>query len=85
MVMSGQKLETRPCLLQIDAALIPSALGSRPPEIWWKFAPLSEPSDAEETDRFKKWTEAAEKVQLTGAVPEVAFNEAYQNGLVENG
>lgn len=85
MVMKGQKLETRPCLLKIDAALIPSALGSRPPEIWWKFAPLSEPSDAEETDRFKKWTEAAEKVQLTGAVPDVAFNEAYQNGLVENG
>lgn len=85
MVMKGQKLETRPCLLKIDAALIPSALGSRPSEIWWKFAPLSEPTDAEETDRFKKWTEAAEKVQLTGAVPDVAFNEAYQNGLVENG
>lgn len=85
MVMKGQKLETRPCLLKIDEALIPSALGSRPPEIWWKFAPLSEPTDAEETDRFAKWTEAAEKVQMSGAVPDVAFNEAYQNGLVENG
>lgn len=85
MVMKGQKLETRPCLLKIDEALIPSALGSRPPEIWWKFSPLSEPTDTEETDRFAKWVEAAEKVQMSGAVPEVAFNEAYQNGLVENG
>lgn len=85
MVMKGQKLETRPCLLKIDEALIPSALGSRPPEIWWKFAPLYEPTDAEETDRFAKWTEAAEKVQMSGAVPDVAFNEAYQAALVEYG
>ena len=84
-VETGQELETAPCLDQIDAALIPSALGSRPPEIWWKFAPLNVPGEKEDTDRFKVWTDAMEKVALSGAVPEVAYNETYQNGLRENG
>lgn len=85
MVQTGQELETRPCLDQIDSALIPSALGSRPPEIWWEFAPLDVPDEGEETTRFKTWTEAMDKVSMSGAIPEVAFNETYQNGLRENG
>lgn len=84
-VAMGQNLELAPCLDQIDAALIPSALGSRPPEVWYKFAPLSTPTAAEETTRFKTWTEAADKVQTSGSIPEVAFNKAYQNTLSENG
>jgi phage-related protein (TIGR01555 family) len=84
-VETGQELETAPCLDQIDAALIPSALGSRPPEIWWKFAPLNVPDEKEETERFKVWTDAMEKVSLSGAIPEVAYNETYQAGLRENG
>lgn len=84
-VETGQKLELRPCLDQIDAALIPSALGSRPAEVWWQFSPLNIPSEKDETDRFKIWTEAMDKVSLSGAVPEEAFNEGYQNGLIENG
>jgi phage-related protein (TIGR01555 family) len=84
-VETGQKIETKPCLDQVDAALIPSALGSRPPEIWWQFAPLNVPTETEETTRFKTWTEAMDKVSMSGAIPEAAFNEAYQNGLVEAG
>jgi len=84
-VETGQKIETKPCLVQVDAALIPSALGSRPPEIWWQFSPLNIPTETEETTRFKTWTEAMDKVSMSGAIPEVAFNEAYQNGLVEAG
>lgn len=84
-VETGQALELRPCLAEMDDALITSALGSRPPEIWWKFAPLSVPSEKEDTERFKMWTEAMDKVSLSGAVPEAAFNEAYQTGLVEGG
>ncbi|WP_169542500.1 anti-CBASS protein Acb1 family protein [Sphingomonas baiyangensis] len=85
MVETGQELELRPCLDQLDAVLIPSALGSRPAEIWWKFAPLDVPSEKAETDRFKVWVDSAEKVQLSGAIPDRAFAKAYQNGLTENG
>ncbi len=84
-VAQGQNLELAPCLDQIDAALIPSALGSRPPEIWWQFAPLSTPTKAEEATRFKTWTEAAEVVRASGAIPDEAYTKAYQNGLIENG
>lgn len=84
-VQQGQNLELAPCLDQIDAALIPSALGWRPEEVWWKFAPLSTPTEKEETDRFKVWTEAAEAVRGSGAVPDVAYAKAYQNSLSENG
>jgi phage-related protein (TIGR01555 family) len=85
MVVEGRDLETKPCLNQIDAALIPSALGSRPDEIWWKFGDLDVPTEKEDTDRFKVWVEAAEKVQLSGTIPDEAFAKAYQNGLSENG
>lgn len=85
MIEAGQELELRPCMEQIDAALIPSALGSAPEDIWWKFSPLHVPSEKEETDRFKVWVDAAEKVQATGAIPDRAYAKAYQNGLVENG
>lgn len=84
-VAQGQNLELGPCLDQIDVALIPSALGSRPPEVWYKFAPLSTPTEAEEATRFKTWTEAAEVVRSSGAIPDVAYTKAYQNSLSENG
>lgn len=85
MVETGQELETKPCLDEIDAALIPSALGSRPDTVWWQFSPLSIPTEKEETDRFKIWTEAMEKVGMSGAIPDEAYNEAYQNGMIEGG
>jgi len=84
-VETGQKLETKPCLDQIDAALIPSALGSRPDNVWWQFAPLSIPTEKEETDRFKVWTEAMEKVGNSGTIPDIAYTKTYQNGLIEGG
>jgi|LULG01.1.fsa_nt_gb phage-related protein (TIGR01555 family) len=85
MVETGQALETKPCLDEIDAALIPSALGSRPASVWWQFSPLSIPTEKEETDRFKIWADAMEKVGMSGAIPDEAYNEAYQNGMIEGG
>lgn len=85
MVRARQELELRPCMDQLDVALIPSALGSRPEEIWWEWAPLDEPTQAEEATRFKTTMDAVEKVQNTGAIPDIAFAKALQNTLVENG
>lgn len=83
-IKTGQELETRPCLEQLDPFLIRSA-GVDPDGVWWKWAPLSVPSDKEETDRFKVWTEAMDNVSLSGALPQEIFNRGYQNGLIENG
>ncbi|WP_066795095.1 phage portal protein [Sphingomonas soli] len=84
-VETGQKLETKPCLEQIDAALIPSALGSRPPEVWWKFAPLNVPTEKEDADTFKTTMEGVTALLNTNAIPEVAFNKGVQNLMSERG
>lgn len=42
MIRSKQNTELRPVLDRIDEYLIPSAIGSRPSDIYWTFAPLEE-------------------------------------------
>lgn len=84
-IRAKQTLALQPCLDVLDAVLIPSALGSRPDDVWWTFAPLDTPTEAEEATRFKTTMEAVEKVQNTGSVPEEAFAKALQNTLVEGG
>ncbi|MET0364134.1 MAG: phage portal protein [Sphingobium sp.] len=81
-VTTGQKLETRPCLEQLDPFLLRSA-GVEPAKATWAFAPLSVPTEKEQTDTFKTLMEAVEKVQATGAVPDEAFAESLQNLLIE--
>lgn len=81
-VTTGQKLETRPCLEALDPFLLRSA-GVDASKVTWAFAPLSVPTEKEQTDTFKVLMEAVEKVQNTGAIPEQAFAEAFQNLLIE--
>nr|WP_269453878.1 DUF1073 domain-containing protein [Sphingobium sp. SYK-6] len=83
-VTTGQKLETGPCLKQLDPFLLASA-GVSGEDIWWQFAPLSTPSEKEAADTFAVMMGAIEKVQATGAVPDEAFAKSFQNWLVENG
>lgn len=91
-VASGQNLELRPCLEQLDAYLIPSSGASttrtdaktgKAVAVTWRFAPLATPSEAEEATTFKTFMEAIEKVQATNAIPERPFNEAFQNWMEE--
>jgi uncharacterized protein len=86
MVRARQELMLRPCLDRIDALLIPTALGGKAPaDVWWQFAPLDTPSEAEEATRFKSTMEAIEKLQNTGAIPDEAFAKATQNTIIEGG
>lgn len=81
-VKAGQTLELRPCLDQIDVALIPSA-GVAPDKATWAFAPLDTPSEKEQADTFKTTVDALEKLNLMGAMSEEAFNELVQNLMAE--
>lgn len=83
MVGSGQNLETRPCLVQIDPILLRSAGVSKPDDVTWKFAPLWTPTEKEEADTFKTTMDAVTALMNTGSIPEEAFNEAVQNLLTE--
>lgn len=85
MVIARQNLMLRPCMDALDDALIRSALGSRPEEVSWEFSPLSVPSESDEATRFKTTMDAIAEVQNTGAIPDEAFAESFQNTLIENG
>lgn len=82
-VADGQENETRPCLEQIDPFLLRSAGVAKPDEVTWRWAPLWTPTEKEEGETFKVCMEAIEKVQNTGAIPEQAFAEGFQNWLEE--
>ena len=82
MVVSGQKLELRPCLEKLDPFLIRSA-GADPAKVTWKFAPLSVPTEKEEADTFSTTMDAVAKLQATGAIPDEAFTKGVQNLMSE--
>lgn len=84
MTAAGQRLELRPCLDQLDRALLPSAgVKFDDPKITWRFAPLELPDEKTEAETFKVVVEALEKLDLMGALPEEAFKELAQNLLAE--
>jgi len=84
-VNSRQDLEMRPCMDQLDIALIPSALGAPDESIWWEFAPLSSQSEKDEATTFFTTMQAIEKLQATGSVPPIAFDKGLQNLMTERG
>lgn len=81
-VAAGQQLETRPCLEAFDAVLLRSA-GADPTKVTWRWAPLWLPTEKEESETFKAFMDALEKVQNSGAIPDKAFAEAFQNWMEE--
>ncbi|MBB4616922.1 DUF1073 domain-containing protein [Sphingomonas abaci] len=81
-IITGQKLELRPCLEQLDRALIQSA-GVSPDGVWWEFAPLDTPSENELAATFKTMMEAVTALRELNSIPEVAFNKGLQNLVSE--
>lgn len=83
-IVTGQKLELRPCMEALDPFLLASA-GVSPDGVWWEFAPLDVPSEKESADTFKTVMEAVELLRGSGAVPDEAFVKGVQNLMVERG
>jgi phage-related protein (TIGR01555 family) len=84
-IKAKQELELRPCLARLDVYLLPSALGSTPPGVWWDFNEIDDADETAEATRFKITVEALAAVQNTAAIPDIAFAKAMQNTLVEGG
>ncbi len=84
-IRARQTLVTGPCLDKLDQFLIPSALGKANPSVWYEFPPLDLPDEKTVAETFKTTMEAAEKLQLTGAIPDVAFNKGLQSTITEAG
>lgn len=84
-IRAEQTMHLTPCMDRLDAYLVPSALGVSPEHGWWEWAPLDTPSEKENAERFKVEMEAVERLQMTGAIPEQAFNRGVQSLMVDRG
>lgn len=84
-VRAMQTLELGPCLDRLDAFLIPSALGSVPPEASYEFAPLGTETEKERADRFDKLMDGVTKLGNSATIPNQAFNRGVQSLMIEEG
>ena len=80
-----QELWLRPSLHRIDEPLIFSALGSRPKEIHYRWAPLWQMTQAEAAEVAKKKAETTQIYVSAALIPSGALAKATVNQLVEDG
>lgn len=85
MIGAKQGAEITPALTRLDEILIRSALGMRPPEIYWEYAPLRPVDEGAASEIEKREAETVLVYQQTGLVPSVALAKAAQNRMVESG
>ena len=85
MIRSKQNVELRPVLDRIDEYLIPSALGSRPSDIYWTFAPLETPSPETAAKIEKSDAETAKLYADMGVVPDTVLAAMVRGRLIESG
>jgi len=84
-IASSQTLEITPALYRLDECLIRSALGSRPPEIFYTWAPLEQMSEKELAEIGKMNAETAEILVRTGIFTSTELRAVVGNQLVESG
>lgn len=85
MLAGKQAMELAPALERIDAALIPSALGNRPADVYWSFAPLWQMSEKDAATVMKTKAEAVQIYVNSGLIPDAALSKAVANLIIEDG
>jgi phage-related protein (TIGR01555 family) len=84
-VRAMQTLDLGPCLDRLDRYLVPSAIGSVPPQFAYDFAPLDTPDQTAVAARFKTQMEAVEKLANLNVMPEQALSRGVQSLMIEEG
>lgn len=77
-----------PALEMIDESIIITALGSRPPEIYYEWAPLRQITESERAEIFSKTASAARAIAGTATgeiIPLDALSDSLVNELTELG
>lgn len=82
---ADQELFVTPAMHRLDEALIRSALGSRPPEVHYRWSPLEQMSEKEIAEIGDKIASTVEKMNNTGLFPPEALANSAANAFVENG
>lgn len=83
-----QSTTVTPAMAHLDECIIHQALGGRPPEIFYEWAPLRQLTESERADIFSKTATAARSLAGANAgelIPLDALSESLANELVELG
>lgn len=83
-IASMQTLEMTPALYRLDECLIRSALGTRPPEVFYTWSPLEQMSEKEQAEIGKLNAETAEILTRTGLFTSEEMRTVVGNQLVES-
>jgi phage-related protein (TIGR01555 family) len=84
-ISAGQNLSLRPALYRLDEAIIRSALGTRPPEVHYLWAPLWQIPEKERAEIAESKAKTTKLYAETGLLPDPALGKALLNQLVEDG
>lgn len=84
-IQSIQTLEIGPAMHRLDEALIRSALGTWPPELFYTWAPLEQMSEKEKAEIGKSKAETANILTTTGLFMPEELREVVGNQFVEDG
>lgn len=84
-VSSVQRNEIGPALSVLDEVLIRSALGNRPPKVFYEWRSLWQMSDTERSEKNSKDVATVKAVYDTGLVQDDKLSVAFVNMLIESG
>jgi phage-related protein (TIGR01555 family) len=84
-IQSMQTLELGPAMTTLDECLIRSALGARPPEIFYTWNSLWQTTDKERADIGKTTSESIKTLSETGLIPDEVLQSVAVNMLTEAG
>lgn len=84
-ISSDQKMILTPTLAPLFNAVICSALGKRPAEIWYDWNPLYSMTEKEAAEVEKIFAETIDKIAMTGLISTEVLIQIQQDGMVERG
>lgn len=84
-ISSEQRLFLKPQQSPLMERLIPSALGSRPPELWYQFRPLWQLSEKERSENFSRDAASFKSLAEGGLIPLDALAKAASNKISDDG
>lgn len=84
-IAAEQELETRPIMESFDECLIRSALGSRPPEVHYKWSSLWQMSDKERSELGTAGANMVKTIKDTGLIPDEVLAQVVVNLATQDG
>lgn len=82
---SKQRNELEPAIEPLDNALIASALGNRPSDIWYEWTPLWQLTPEQKADRDLKVAQTVTAYVNCAVIPNDAMEKAVQSRLIDDG